>query len=137
MARILIIDDVASIRAFLEIALTKAGHSVRAEADGRKGLEALRQETFDLLITDLYMPESDGLEMLRIARAEGLMPPTIAISSQDTIMDLTPIARHMGAAAALIKPIDGRQLLETVDRVLAATPCPPEYGGRGRTPRPD
>lgn len=125
MAKILIIDDLASIRLFLEQVLAKAGHTVRAAPDGRHGLAALREERFDLVITDLYMPESDGLEMLREARATGLLPRTIAISSQDSIMDLRPIARHLGATEALLKPLDARQLIQTVDRVLAtplATP---------------
>ncbi len=125
MAKILIIDDLASIRLFLEQVLTKAGHTVRAAPDGRQGIAALRREPFDLVITDLYMPESDGLEMLREARTEGLLPRTIAISSQDSIMDLRPVALHLGATEALLKPLDARLLLQTVDRILAPPSATP------------
>ncbi len=123
MAKILIIDDVSSIRMFLESVLAKAGHDVRTAHNGRKGLEALRHEAFDLLITDLYMPEADGLEMLCTARAENRLPRTIAISSGHEIMDLLPTARFLGANATLRKPIDGAALLQTVAKVLAAPPA--------------
>jgi CheY-like chemotaxis protein len=128
MAHILIIDDSASIRVFLEQTLTGAGHTVHAAADGREGLVQLQHERFDLVITDLYMPEADGLETLRTARAQGRLPRAIAISSQNTIMNLLPAARLLGADASLQKPFTAEQLLRAVNEVLALPPVTPAAG---------
>ena len=118
MARILIIDDSASMIAFLEQTLNRAGHGVTTARNGKEGLELLEKRGFDLVITDLYMPELDGIETIRRARAAGLLPRLIAISSKDSIVNLLPAARMMGAMRTLQKPFTAEQLLETVSSVL-------------------
>jgi DNA-binding response OmpR family regulator len=77
------------------------------------------------------MPESDGLEILAKARTEGLLPPAIAISSPDTIMDLLPTARLLGAAATLQKPLTAERLLDTVTEVLGRGPPDRAAAGAG------
>jgi CheY-like chemotaxis protein len=118
-SRILVIDDSTSVLQFMAQTLTTAGHSVATAADGMRGLEQMRGERFDLVITDLYMPELDGIETLRRARQEKLVTHAIAISSKDSIINLLPVARLLGARVTLQKPFTEVQLLEAVAAVLA------------------
>lgn len=119
MAKILIIDDSDSMRLFLEQVLTGAGHTVVATSDGRGGLAELQLQPFDLTITDIYMPDMDGIEMLRNARERRLLGRVIAISSKDSIVNLLPAARMLGARRTLHKPFSGEQLLAAVTETLA------------------
>lgn len=122
MSRIIVIDDSSSVRGFIAHTLSTAGHSVATAANGRRGLDLLRSDHFDLVITDLFMPEVDGLETIKQARRDHLVPRLIAISSKDAIMDLLPVARLFGAQATLWKPFTEKQLLATVDDLLSR-PC--------------
>ena len=122
MASILIIDDSPSIRLFLENALSKAGHEITTAPDGRQGFAALSKRRFDLVITDIFMPESDGIETIRNARQAGVLPRVIAISSKDSIMNLLPAAKMLGAMHTIQKPFTAEQLLEAVSSVLRQPP---------------
>jgi two-component system, chemotaxis family, chemotaxis protein CheY len=127
MAHILIIDDSPSIRMFLEQTLAQADHIVVSAVDGKQGLKQMQQQRFDLVITDIFMPEADGIETIRHARDKGMLPRIIAISSKDSIVNLLPAARLMGAMRTLQKPFTAAQLIETVSAVLQLPPP-------GRTP---
>jgi two-component system chemotaxis response regulator CheY len=122
MASILIIDDSPSIRVFLEQALVAAGHEVTSAHDGRQGLATLRSRSFDLVITDIFMPETDGIETIRNARKAGILPRVIAISSKDSIMNLLPAAKMLGAMHTIQKPFTAEQLLAAVSAVLQQPP---------------
>ncbi len=119
MAHLLVIDDSASMRVFLEQTLEAAGHTVVLAGDGRQGLAHLYDARFDLMITDIFMPETDGLEMIRDSRAKGIAPRVIAISSKDAVMNMLPAARLLGADATLQKPFTAEQLLAAVAEVLS------------------
>lgn len=119
MPRIIVIDDSASMRVFLEQTLEGAGYTVETAADGKEGLARLHQASFDLIVTDIYMPETDGLETIRSTRKQGLAPRVIAISSKDSIVNMLPAARMLGADATLQKPFTAAQLLALVAEVLA------------------
>jgi CheY-like chemotaxis protein len=118
MATILVIDDSASIIVFLEQTLSGAGHTVTTAQNGREGLRRMRENAFDLVITDLFMPELDGIETITQARNAGSLPRFIAISSRDSIVNLLPAAQMLGAMRTLRKPFTAQQLLETVTAVL-------------------
>ena len=118
MPHILVIDDSTSMVAFLEQTLVQAGYEVTTAANGKLGLEQMQRCRFDLVITDLFMPESDGIETIRNARDANLLTRIIAISSKDSIVNLLPAARMMGALRTLQKPFTAPQLLETVAAVL-------------------
>src|SRR6202163_2401344 len=77
---ILIADDDAEVRDILREALERAGYVTVAAADGSEALTALRSMQFDLLITDIAMPERDGLEMMEALRYERNSPKVIAMS---------------------------------------------------------
>jgi CheY-like chemotaxis protein len=75
-----------------------------------------------LCITDIFMPEADGIETIRSARRAGILPRVIAISSKDSIMNLLPAAKMLGAMRTLQKPFTAPLLLETVAAVLQLPP---------------
>jgi CheY-like chemotaxis protein len=80
MAQILVIEDDAEVRALLERMLKSAGHEVIFAADGREGVDRYCAKAADLVITDLYMPNQDGLETIIDLRRRSPNVPIIAIS---------------------------------------------------------
>jgi two-component system, chemotaxis family, chemotaxis protein CheY len=120
MARILVIDDHASIRVFLRDALTAAGHDVFVADDGRSALSLYRQFNPDLVITDIFMPEQDGLGLIL-----ALMPDDakiIAISGGGDFWKGCHLddAVAFGARRMLRKPFTAATLCMTVDDILAS-----------------
>ena len=80
MARILVIDDDEAVRSVLTILLGQKAHQVVTAQDGRRGLKAVESDHFDLLIVDIFMPEMDGLEAIRLVRKSKPDLPIIVIS---------------------------------------------------------
>lgn len=122
MAKILIIDDDESILNVFERFLSGKGHEVRVAVDGRKGLRAAEAERFDLVITDIMMPETDGLEVVMAIRGKGEAVPVIAISGgmHAMPMDFLPMAKKFGAEHVLYKPVELDDLFEAVERALGS-----------------
>ena len=121
MADVLVIDDSAHVRDFLRRALERAGHRVVEAEDGAKGVRLFRQHPADLVITDIYMPEKEGLETIREIRSGFPGARIIAITGYDAPMKadrVLEIARALGAAGSMKKPLDLDQLMEMVDRTL-------------------
>jgi DNA-binding NtrC family response regulator len=121
MARILIIDDDEQMRLMLQQMLTRAGHRVDPAANGLEGLALYRSHPADLIITDLIMPEKEGLETIIEFRREFPLAKIIAISGGGRVgsMDFLPLARRLGAARTLAKPFEREQLVEAVEEVLS------------------
>ena len=84
LARILTVDDSASIRLTINVTLSNAGYSVVEASDGAEGLAAAQQDAFDLIITDLNMPGMDGLQMIEAIRKQpiGAGVPIIFLSTE-------------------------------------------------------
>lgn len=122
MGHVLIIDDQPEIRRLVRQLLESAGHTVREAANGVEGLTVLKTEPADVIITDLFMPEMDGIEILTELRRQNIHVPVIAISGggQFGHLDLLRTARRMGAFRALTKPFALRDLLDAVREALAA-----------------
>src|SRR5690242_20512194 len=99
MARILIIDDEQGIRRPLQILLERAGHEVMAASDGQEGLRLWRTFGADLVITDIMMPNKDGIETIVELRTLTPPVPVIAMSGGDISerLDLLGDARLLGA----------------------------------------
>jgi two-component system OmpR family response regulator len=114
---ILIADDDAEVREILQQTLERAGYATAEAADGNEALAALRRMPFDLLITDIAMPERDGFEMLHALRYERAAPKVIAMSGAWDGLFL-PAAAKLGAQAVIEKPWKNQELLETVRAVL-------------------
>jgi DNA-binding NtrC family response regulator len=118
MATILIIDDSASILALTAHYLQTAGHTVLTTSSGRRAFEMLDQQPVDLVLTDIYMPEPDGLEILTKARDKKLTVPFVAMSSQQGETNFFKLAKALGAVATLQKPFTAPQLNAVVAEVL-------------------
>ncbi len=122
MAKILIIDDDEIILNVFNRFLTGKGHDVTVAPDGRKGLRALEREAVDLVITDIMMPETDGLEVVMAIRGKGTDIPVIAISGgmHAMPMDFLPMAKKFGAEQVLYKPVELDDLLAAVNNALGS-----------------
>jgi DNA-binding response OmpR family regulator len=119
MAKILIIEDDANVRAAIEHGLTKAGHTVLPTANGKEGINALRQGAVDLVVTDLFMPEQEGLETITVLRKQHPTLPVIAISGGNVVSkEMLSVARELGAQEVIEKPFGLDRLLAAVGKVL-------------------
>lgn len=117
--RVLIVDDSAGLREIIRIGLQARGYEVLQAADGREALRLLRERSADVIITDLYMPEMDGLETLEVVRQEFPDTPVVAMSGVPTRTgtDFLEVAHELGAALVLRKPFTIPELVAAVERV--------------------
>lgn len=122
MARILISDDDPEIREALSRLLTHVGHEVVTVPDGRACMREIEAGSFDLLITDILMPEQDGLETLMSLRRSRRGPRVIAMSGggQGSAHDYLDLARRFGAHKVLAKPFPVEEILAAVEEALTA-----------------
>ncbi len=119
MARILLAEDDNDLRRFLVKALEKAGHKVTAFGEGASAFEEIKQTTFDLLLTDIVMPEMDGIELAR--RAAELDPALkIMFITGFAAVALNPDSKAPKEAKILSKPFHLRDLVDEVNRMMAA-----------------
>ena len=120
MARILIIDDEAAICTMLQQVLERNGHEVAVAKDGLEGLTLCRENPADLVITDLFMPEMGGMEIIPELRKQSPQTKIIAISGGGlgSNFDCLPTAKHLGAHRTLAKPFEHQELLDAVNAVL-------------------
>ena len=127
MARILLIDDDDSVRMVLLLTLKHFGHTVVEARNGNEGLELFRHGGADLLITDIVMPEKDGLEVLMNLKRSQPSLKIIAISGggRNSAEDYLQIARLMGASKVLAKPFTADVLMAAVNELLAGGGPPP------------
>jgi two-component system chemotaxis response regulator CheY len=120
MAAILTVDDSASIRQTVKISLMGAGHSIDEAVNGRNGLEKADAGKFDLIITDLNMPEMDGLEMIReLRKRPGYAGIPILFLTTESDAGMKQQAKAAGATGWLTKPFASEQLQKIVEKVLA------------------
>lgn len=120
-ASILFFDDDPALRKLLSNMLTKAGYEMRVAENGREGLEMFEERPADLVITDLVMPEQEGLESIMQLRRKYPNLKIIAVSGglQGGMIDMLPAAEKLGAVRTLHKPLERSRLLETIEEVLA------------------
>ncbi len=114
MATILIIDDEEPIRILLRSVLETEGYEVMEAPNGRIGLELYRHRPTDLIITDILMPELDGLDMLLELTREFLHAKVIAISGAGGEQNVLDVAKLFGARQTFQKPFSMPQLLGAV-----------------------
>ena len=119
MARILLAEDDDDMRRFLVRALERAGHDVTSFAEGASAYEEVKQASFDLLLTDIVMPEMDGIELAR--RAAELDPSLkIMFITGFAAVALNPDSRAPKDAKVLSKPFHLKDLVSEVERMVAA-----------------
>jgi CheY-like chemotaxis protein len=120
MATILVIDDSPTILATTAHILEQSGYRVITSCDGKTAIESLRTAPVDVIVTDIYMPGNDGLEVLRDVRRIAPQIPVVAMSGVTGKGCMLHIAKYLGACASLAKPFSPAQLLEAV---AAAQAC--------------
>lgn len=119
LKRILLAEDDESMRGFLERALVKAGYEVRAFANGQEAFERLKEESFTLLLTDIVMPQMDGIEL---ARRAGELDPDLKIMfiTGFAAVTLNSDQKPPKDARILSKPFHLKDLVQEIDKILAA-----------------
>jgi len=128
MARILVVDDEIGIRELLSEILADEGHDVRLAENAAAARIARENERIDLVLLDIWMPETDGITLLKEWASNGLLTlPVIMMSGHGTI-DTAVEATRIGAIDFLEKPIALQKLLATVKKGLAKKPAPATTG---------
>jgi YesN/AraC family two-component response regulator len=120
MAKIVVIEDDELVCELLKEILTNAGHIVFTAADGVLGMNAVRQHHPDLIITDIVMPNKDGVTVIRELNKEFPATKIIAISGGgfNTPQYYLKIAEQVGSNCVIRKPVDEEDLLKAVDDLL-------------------
>lgn len=126
MARILIVDDEEMDRLLIRSVLEPEGHQLLFAPDGQAAYELCRETDVDLLITDLAMPQLNGLRLIRELRGGFFDMPIIAMSGWAA--DQLDLAQDYGADFTLFKPVNGHKLKETVAQALLPRRPPPPAG---------
>jgi len=118
--RILVIDDEQPIAELLEDALSGAGHAVQIALSGREGVKLAAVSEYDLVLTDLGMPDISGWDVATRIRANSPGVPVVLVTGWGTTVSAEEI-RDNGIAAVVHKPFEIEELLETTARVLASS----------------
>ncbi len=124
MSKILVIDDDELFRQYLAALLERAGYQVRGLADGSGVADAIETERIDAVITDLSMPNVDGIEIVRYVKHQHPRLPIVAVTggllgSNDA---RGRVLSMLGADAVLSKPLDAESLLQMLSKTIDATP---------------
>ena len=122
MSAILLVDDDGAFRTAACRALRAAGHAVEQAASGKEALKFIAAEAPDILITDILMPDTDGIELTSAVKLAHPDVRILAISGRRQLgaVDLLTLASMLGADATLAKPFAPEQLLEKVTALAGA-----------------
>jgi CheY-like chemotaxis protein len=121
MGHVLVIDDDPTIRSLVAGLLEANGHSLVQAADGRVGVALFAKGAFDLVVTDIVMPEQEGIETITAIRRVNRAVPILAISGSATVGgsgDYLRAAAALGASATLQKPFAPDAFIAAVERLL-------------------
>lgn len=120
MGRIMIVEDDKSVRELLREILKRVGHEVVDAGNGKEAMDLYKNSPADLVITNILMPEKEGLETIQELRREDPDVKIIAISGGGQIgpADYLEVARRFGAMRTFSKPFDRKELLKAVDELL-------------------
>ncbi|MBM4349256.1 MAG: response regulator, partial [Deltaproteobacteria bacterium] len=117
LKKILVVDDEAPLREILQRGLTQMGeYSVELAQNGQEAIDKIEKEIFDLILTDLMMPEMDGMELLKIIKGTRPEMPVIMMTAYGSI-DTAVEAMKIGANDYITKPVDFRDLLLRISKV--------------------
>ena len=116
-ARILVVDDESNIRGLLEEILTEEGYEVTTAADAGEARAARSSKNFDLILLDIWMPDTDGISLLKEWSEGEKLEPVVMMSGHGTV-DTAVEATRLGALDFIEKPVSLAKLLRTVDKAL-------------------
>jgi DNA-binding NtrC family response regulator len=118
-ARILVVDDEANIRALIDEILSEEGYEVTTAADAAEARAARKERDYDLILLDIWMPDTDGISLLKEWSDNGLAGAVVMMSGHGTV-DTAVEATRLGAVDFIEKPVSLAKLLRTVEKALAA-----------------
>jgi DNA-binding NtrC family response regulator len=124
---ILVADDEDSIRSLVQHFLNAAGHAVVLVANAREAFEHLRRQSFDLVITDVLMPDGDGIDLITELKQVQPKARILAMSGGGRYLegsDYLKLATGLGAHTAIMKPFSWDQLRAAIERAMAPLPAP-------------
>jgi two-component system, NtrC family, response regulator HydG len=119
--RVLVVDDRLEMAEVVADELRDRGHVAIALDSGREALDLIRRESFDALVTDLRMPEVDGLELLRVSHQLDPARPVILMTGYGAIESAMEANRH-GALHYMTKPFSPAQLVDLLEAALCSPP---------------
>lgn len=118
-ASILIVDDSVSIRQSVRFILEQGGYTVFDAADGVEGLKKLFEQKVQLVITDVNMPNMDGISMLKkIRETEGIKFVPVLVLTTESQGSMVDEGKKAGATGWIVKPFNNEKLLETIKKIL-------------------
>jgi two-component system chemotaxis response regulator CheY len=118
MTNVLAVDDSKTIRDMVQFTLENAGHEVTLAEDGEQATRTLGSTPFDLIITDVNMPNMNGIELVRHVRADAVHRGTpILILTTESAADLKMQAKEAGATGWIVKPFVPEKLLQVIAKV--------------------
>jgi DNA-binding response OmpR family regulator len=128
MPRILLIEDDDAVRDTLHEILKQLGYDVTEARDGKQGLALFKAAGADVVITDIVMPEMEGMQVIRELRQIDPAVKIIAMSGggRQSAQDYLKVARILGAVRILPKPFPSQILDATIREILAESPNPPQ-----------
>jgi two-component system, chemotaxis family, chemotaxis protein CheY len=119
MKRILSVDDSSSVRQMVSFTLRKTGYEVSEAVDGKDGLTKAGGDKFDLIITDLNMPNMDGIQMITaIRKLPGYSFVPILMLTTESQAEKKDAGRKAGATGWIVKPFDADQLTAVVQKLV-------------------
>ena len=123
--KVLIIDDQPDLREMLALRLQSYGFLVETAENGRDGLEKIKKQNPDAIITDIHMPEVDGFTLLKevkkLCRSSGRDIPSIAITGVKKGPEMKALFEMEGVSAFIEKPVDGKKLADKVKELTSGS----------------
>ena len=135
MARILVVDDEIGIRELLSEILYDEGHTVEVAENAAQARAARLRARPDLVLLDIWMPDTDGVSLLKEWASQGLLDMPVVMMSGHATVDTALEATRIGAVDFLEKPITMQKLLQTVASGLERVVVPPKVPAMGTAPR--
>ncbi|HUZ18620.1 MAG TPA: response regulator [Spirochaetia bacterium] len=118
--RVLVVDDEEAVIDLIRILLVEAGYEVATAENGRAALDRVKTFGPELVITDITMPDMEGIELMSRLRKSNKGLPIIAMSGNAVGMSFLKATKLFGAVATLLKPFSNQELLEVVEHTLSA-----------------
>ncbi len=119
MKKVLVVDDSVVVRQIVSVTLRSAGYATVEAVDGKDGMRKLREHDVSMIVTDLNMPEMDGISFIREVRStDGFRGMPIVMLTTVSQEERKLEGKMAGASGWIYKPFSGRQLVETVRKFL-------------------
>lgn len=122
--RILVVDDEPDTLGLIKLTLQTAGYQVQTTIGGRKALQLVREEPFDVVILDIMMPDISGFDVMRELNNDPTPPPPVIFLTARSGEEDQEIGLSLGVTHYLLKPITRGSLLDAINQALGTTPEP-------------